>query len=70
MKILFHLLTCMFIICMNFFLLLNTKEDILKNVGNQSVDGSVTSIVFFFHTMEVGGYRQPKQVLIFIFRWT
>jgi len=23
-----------------FFLLLNTKEDILKNVGNQTVDGS------------------------------
>jgi len=23
---------------MNFFLLLNTKEDILKNVGNQKVD--------------------------------
>jgi len=28
------------------FLLLNTKEDILKNVGNQKVDGSLlTSIV-------------------------
>ncbi len=25
---------------MSFFLLLNTKEDILKNVGNQIVDGS------------------------------
>jgi len=24
---------------MNFFRLLNTKEDILKNVGNQTVDG-------------------------------
>jgi len=24
---------------MNFFLLLNTKEDILKNFGNQTVDG-------------------------------
>jgi len=24
---------------MNFFLLLNTKEDILKNVGNQTVNG-------------------------------
>jgi len=24
---------------MNFFLLLNTKEDILKNMGNQTVDG-------------------------------
>jgi len=25
--------------CMSFFLLLNTKEDILKNVSNQTVDG-------------------------------
>ncbi len=25
--------------CMSFFLLLSTKEDILKNVGNQTVDG-------------------------------
>jgi len=26
--------------CMSFFVLLNTKEDILKNAGNQTVDGS------------------------------
>jgi len=33
--------------CMNFFLLLNTKEDILKNVGNQTVDHfPLTSIVW------------------------
>jgi len=25
--------------CMDFFLLLNTKEDTLKNMGNQTVDG-------------------------------
>jgi len=25
--------------CLNFSLLLNTKDDILKNVGNQTVDG-------------------------------
>ncbi len=25
---------------MSFFLLLNTKEDILENVGNQTVDGT------------------------------
>jgi len=25
--------------CMSLFLLMNTKEDILKNVGNQTVDG-------------------------------
>ncbi len=36
-----YLLTHMsFQTCMDFFLLLNTKEDILKNVGNQTVDGS------------------------------
>jgi len=35
-----HLLTLkLFKICMNVFLLLNTKEDILKNVGNQKVYG-------------------------------
>ncbi len=27
-------------LCGLFFQLLNTKEDILKNIGNQSVDGS------------------------------
>ncbi len=37
-----HLLTHkVFQTCMNFVLLLNTKEDILKNVGNQTVDGSL-----------------------------
>ncbi len=25
---------------MSFFILLDTKEDVLKNVGNQTVDGS------------------------------
>jgi len=35
-----HLITVkLFQTCMNFFLLLNTKEDILNNVGNQTVDG-------------------------------
>jgi len=36
--------------CIGFFLLLNTKEDILNNVGKQRV-------IFFFPTMEVNGYR-------------
>jgi len=27
--------------CMNLFLLLNAKEDILKNMDNQTVDGSL-----------------------------
>jgi len=43
--------------CMSFFLLLNTKEDILKNVGNQTVDSShLTPIVGKENTMEVNGY--------------
>jgi len=37
---------------MNFFLLLNTKEDIMKNVGNQRVEGlwgpSTFSLLTFF----------------------
>ncbi len=28
--------------CINFFHVLNTKEDILKNVGNQTVAGRIT----------------------------
>jgi len=40
---------------MSFFLLLNTKQDILKNVGNQTVDGTHS---IFFPTMEVNGYHQ------------
>jgi len=40
--------------CVNFFLLLNTKDDILKNVSNQTVDGpSMVFLFFFFQTMEV-----------------
>ncbi len=40
---------------MNVFVLLNTKEDILKNVGNRAVlDHSI-----FFPTMEANG--APKQ---------
>jgi len=36
-----HLLTLKLIQpCMSFFLPLNKKEDILKNMGNQTVDGS------------------------------
>jgi len=30
----------LFQIGMSIFLLINTKEDILKNVGNQTIDGS------------------------------
>ncbi len=33
--------------CLNVFILLNTKEDILKNVGNSSSGEPLTSIVFF-----------------------
>ncbi len=44
---------------MNVFVLLNTKEDILKNVGNSSSGAPLTFIVFFVPTMEVNG--APKQ---------
>jgi len=37
-----HLLTLLlFQTCMSFFVLSNTKEDILKNVGNQRVEVQV-----------------------------
>ncbi len=51
-----HLLTLKYFqTCMNVFVLLNTKEDILKNEGNRAVlDQSI-----FFPTMEVNG--APKQ---------
>jgi len=45
---------------MSFFLLLNTKEDILKNVGNQTVMVPVDVHSIFFPTMEVrhlSGYQ-------------
>ncbi len=42
---------------MNVFVLLNTKEDILKNVGNRAVLGQHR--LLFFPTMEVNG--APKQ---------
>ncbi len=44
---------------MNVFVLLNTKEDILKNVGHSSSGAPLTFIVFFVPTMEVNG--APKQ---------
>ncbi len=40
---------------MSLFLLLNTKQDILKNVGNQTIDDSHW---LFPHTIEVNGYRR------------
>ncbi len=44
---LYHLLK-LFQTCMNFYLLMNTKEDILKNVCNQKGDG----LPFFPHTID------------------
>ncbi len=43
---------------MNVFVLLNTKEDILKNVGNRAF-GTIDFHGIFFPTMEVNG--APKQ---------
>ncbi len=44
------------------YCMLNTKEDTLKNVGNQTVAGRQIFLRFFsffsFHTMEVNGYQQ------------
>lgn len=36
----------------------NTKEDILKNIGNQTVDGSDRLHSIFFSKIDVNGYRQ------------
>jgi len=46
---------------MNFFLLLNTKEYILKNFSLHTVDGPHLYFIlytFFFHTKEVNGLHQ------------
>ncbi len=42
---------------MNFFILLNTKEDILKNGGKQIVAIDFDK-AFFFHSIKFNGYRQ------------
>ncbi len=39
------------------FLLLNTKEDILKNAGNQTFDSAFTSIVFLYLLWKSMGTR-------------
>ncbi len=41
-----------------FILVLNTKEDILKNVGNQTVAGLQWLPYFFFPTIKVSGDQQ------------
>jgi len=38
---------------MSLFLQLNTKEDVFKNVANQTVVNRNFHSVFFLHTMEV-----------------
>ncbi len=43
--------------CMSFFLLLSTKEGILKNVGHQTVDGALT-LILSENIMEVNDYHQ------------
>jgi len=44
---------------MSVFLLLDIKEDILKNDWNQTVFfGTIYTIVFSFSTMEVNGAKQ------------
>ncbi len=55
---------------MNFFVLLNTKEDILKNVGTEQFWGTIDfHSNFFFPTMEVNvapkqpGYKRSSKYL-------
>ncbi len=43
---------------MSFFLMLNLNEDILKNAGNQTVDGPRWLPLYFFPYMEVNGDQQ------------
>ncbi len=40
---------------MSFFILLSTKEDILSNVGNQTVDGPIDFHGMQKNIMEVNG---------------
>ncbi len=44
--------------CTSFFLLLNIKEDILKNAGNQTVDGPHCLPQYFFPYLEINGDQQ------------
>ncbi len=44
--------------CMSFFLMLNKKEDILKNAGNQTADGPHDFHSILCPTMEVNGDQQ------------
>jgi len=48
---------------MNFCLLLNTKQDILKNVGNQTVYGLLLYMDIVFFPMEVNGvYLASREI--------
>ncbi len=53
-----NILSSMFQTWMSFFLLMNTKEDMLKNVGNQTVDGSHWhwQYLLFFSNMEINEF--------------
>ncbi len=53
--------------CINLFLVVNTKEDISKNVGNQTVAGPLdwnslgTSNCLVFHILQNSMYVQQKK---------
>ncbi len=53
--------------CMNFFLLLNIKEDILKNVGNQKTVGPHWTKILWklMGTEELFGYQHSLHILFF-----
>jgi len=44
--------------CMSFFLLLNSKEDILKNVSNQTVEAAIDFHSILFPSMDVNECHQ------------
>ncbi len=53
---------------MDFYLLLNTKEDILKDVENLTVLVSIDVYSIFVHTMEVNGNQncQYQHIVVFM----
>ncbi len=64
-----HLLTLkLFQNCMNFFLLLNTK-DIFKNLGNQTVNGPHW-LPFYLFFSPYGGVHELIIIIFLLYKWT
>ncbi len=62
MHLKFWLILHLFQTSVGFFLLLNTREDMLKNVGKQTVDGSHWLPFLFPHSMEVSGCHRKSYI--------